>query len=185
VGSPNQPPDYYGHHTGLPDRQPLEGPPAPGAYGGGPVDINTTVVHHDVIAESTNWLQRCTERLDQLIADLQDIPRSVGNPVLNPDSGIDTSRGTIAPTGRKVEGQLGAPGPTKFGLHPNGRQLALAHVNTFNQALVSLHDIRDNLHKALEGTKYIAQQYKRVEEANATDIARIMTSPPYQPGADT
>jgi hypothetical protein len=181
VGSP----DSFGHHTDLPDYQPLEGPIAPGAYGGAPLDINTTVVHHDVIAESITWLQKCTDRVDQLIRDIQDIPRTVGNPVMNPDSDIDTSRGTIAPTQRKVEGQVGAPGPTKFGLHPSGKLLALAHVNTYNQALASLHDIRDNLRKALGGTKYIAQQYKAVEEANAADIARIMSNPPYQPGADT
>jgi hypothetical protein len=182
VGSP----DSFGKHADLPDYQPLDGPTPAWAYGGAPLPadaFSTTVVHHDVIADSISWLQKCKERVDRLIADIQDIPRSLGNPVLNSDPGSDPNQ-TIAPTTRRVEGQIGAPGPTKFGLHPGGRKLALAHVNTYNTALASLHDLADNLKKAIDGTKYIAAQYKAVEDANAADISRIMSNPPYQPGVD-
>ena len=179
-------PDSFGTHSDMPDYQPLEGQPPDWVYGGAPIPanaFNTTVVHHDVIAESITWLQRCKDRVDQLINDIQEIPRLLGSPVMNQDADIDVAvSGTIAPTSKKVPGQLGAPGPTKFGLHPNGRQLSLAHINTFNASLAALHQMSDSLKKAVDGTKYIAQQYKNVEDANAADIARIMTNPPYQPG---
>jgi hypothetical protein len=181
-------PSGFGKLQSGPDDEPLEGAPPAWAYGGAPIPadaFNTTVVHHDAIKESITWLEKCQERVNRLINEIQDIPKLLGNPVMNNDADIDTSPGgTLTPTQRKVEGQLGAPGPTKFGLTPNGKALAVAHINTYNAALASLHDMSDQLGKALSGTKYIAQQYKAVEDANAADIARIMSNPPYQPGAD-
>jgi hypothetical protein len=185
-------PDSFGTSSTKPDKppdyQPLQGQPPAWVYDGAPLPPDagtTTVVHHDAIADSITWLQRCKDRVDQLINDIQAIPRGLGNPVLNEDADLPAEIGdTVTPTTNRVPGQLGAPGPTKFGLHPQGQKLALAHINTFNAALAALHQMSASLEKAVEGTSYIAQQYKNVEDANAADVAQIMSNPPYQPGVD-
>ena len=150
------------------------------------VVLKATSVDVDHLDTATNWLSLCKARVDGLIRDLKEIPGKVGDPALNGDPPDAAKPAQPAVAGAQVPrtgppGTLGAPGPTKFGLFPNAIQLANTHINTYNNMLAALDQLSHSLQKAVDGTAYIAKQYKSAEDANAADIARIMVDPPYVP----
>ena len=73
-------------------------------------------------------------------------------------------------------------GPTYLGTFHAAGDVAVRLFGDYNGALQSLTNESENLGKAIQGIRYMADNFDKVETTNAAGIAAILANPPYQPG---
>jgi hypothetical protein len=148
-----------------------------------------TEVDAEQLRKAQVWLQSTKDYIDQqILVNLRTIPGMVRGAHVNPDdqqsaTAVSSSSAGATPntSGVAVTGLVTNLGPTHFGLFPNGIDLAMRHINSYNAALMGLSKVSADLKKALDATTYILRNYEDNEEMTAAELSRIMTNPPYEP----